>query len=199
MKRLGLLAILLAACGGGDSPAKPDGPASDGPAADSPQDPDGPAAAFAITSTAFAEGQPIPDTHGCDQDNNSPQLDWVNPPANTQSFAIVFTDKTNGLIHSIIFDIPANLTGLPADVDNAFEPPDVPGAKQTASYQAQLRGYNGPCPGPADPAHTYEFALYALDVAVLPNLGMQTSRAQAKTAIEAHDLAQTTLTGTFER
>lgn len=195
MRRLGLLAVLFAACGGGDSPADPDGPAvTDGPGETDGPTPDGPSGTFAITTPLYNEGGVIPLSMSCEGDNNSPQLDWTGVPANTQSLAIIFTDNSNGLIHSIIFDIPANLTGLPADVDNTFEPADVPGAKQTASYQAQVRGYNGPCP---NETHTYEFRLYAMSVATLPGATMQTSRAMAKTLIEANDLADTAVSGMY--
>ena len=186
--------VFVVGCGGGDdAPLDPDGPpGSDGPAADGPAD--GPAGTFAITSPAFIEGAAIPSEISCEGANTSPQLDWVAAPAGTLSFAIVFTDKTNNLIHSVIYDIPANLAGLPADVEKVFAPTDVAGAHQTASYDPQVRGYNGPCPGNT---HTYEFKLYALDAATLPGATMQTSRAQAKLSIEMHDLASATLSGMF--
>jgi hypothetical protein len=200
MKRIAPL-LFLVACGGGsgdDAPLDPDGPVTDGPEADGPE-PDGPAGTFALTSTAFAEGETIPAAITCDGLNTSPQLDWIDPPAATQSFAIVFTDTSNGLIHSIIYDIPSTLTGLPPDVEKVFAPTDVPGAHQTASFNAGVRGYNGPCPPPPDAAHIYEFALYAIDVATLPNATMQTNRDMAKALIEAHDLARVTLKGNYER
>lgn len=198
MKRFGWVAVFVVACGGGDSSDTPDGPGpSDGPESDGPQA-DGPAGTFAITSPAFTEGQTIPDEHTCEGVNNSPQLDWVDPPVGTLGFAIVFTDTSNGLIHSVIYDIPGALTGLPADVDNDFAPADVAGAHQTTSFNG-TRGYVGPCPPPQDPAHIYEFALYAVDVATLPGTTMSTNRDQAKMIIEEHDLARVTLTGMFDR
>mgnify|MGYP006150371571 CR=1 FL=1 len=46
------------------------------------------------------------------------------------AYAIVFVDTDNGLTHSAIYDIPADTTSLPENVENAYEPSDVPGAKQ---------------------------------------------------------------------
>jgi len=194
MQRLGWFSALVfvVGCGGGDTPNNPDGPVTDGPAPDT-QSPDGPASAFAITSPLYVDGAAIPSAITCDGANTSPQLEWVNAPAGTLSFAIVFTDTTNSLIHSVIYDIPGNLSGLPADVEKVFAPSDVPGARQTRAFSNNF-GYAGPCPGQT---HTYEFRIYALGVATLPDATMQTSRAQAKTAIEANDLADTALTATY--
>lgn len=199
MRRLGLICVFAACGGSGSSTPDPDGPpATD----DGAVDPDGPppdtSTAFAITSPVFDEGGNIPATFTCDGANTSPQLDWVNAPAGTMSFAIVFTDTTNGLIHSVIYDIPANVTGLPADVDPLYEPQDVVGAHQTRAFSNQF-GYAGPCPPANDGPHLYEFALYALDATPLPTATMQTTRVQAKALIEAHDLARVTLSANYDR
>ena len=45
--------------------------------------------------------------------------------------------------------------------------------------------------------HTYQFAVFALDVATLPGLTLASTRAQVNTAILAHDTARATLTATF--
>jgi Raf kinase inhibitor-like YbhB/YbcL family protein len=197
VKRLSLVScvVLAIGCGGGDSSETPDGPGgSDGPAtSDAPADTA--TVAFAITSPAFTQGSAIPEEISCNGADTSPQLDWVGAPAGTLSFAIVFTDLTIDFIHSVIYDIPANLTGLPAGVDKDFAPADVPGAHQTKNFRGGSNfGYAGPCPGSA---HQYEFRLYALDVAVLPGATMTTDRGTATTLIEEHDLESTALSGTY--
>ena len=191
MKRV--LLVLLAACGGSGS---------DKPAVDAPDNPnpdaliDAPSqASLVLTSPAFAEGGGIPAAHTCNGANTSPQLVWTAGPAGTASYAVVFTDKSfNNLIHWVIYDIPASATGLPADVQKAYMPNNVTGAKQTTSYQAATRGYLGPCP---PNLHTYEFVVYALDVATLPGAMMSTDRPTAKSIIEMHDLAMAKLSGTY--
>ena len=113
------------------------------------------------------------------------------------SFAVVLTDKSNNLVHSVIYDIPATLTGLPANVQKVYAPTvptNLTGTHQTTAYDNTTRGYLGPCP---NVMHTYEFALYALPTATLPNSTMATNRAAAVTAIMANDLAVAKLTGTF--
>jgi Raf kinase inhibitor-like YbhB/YbcL family protein len=188
------LIIFLAACGGGGSN-------TDKPAIDAPDNPQIDAAidapmqtTFTLTSPAFAQGATIPTVHTCGGANTSPQLVWTAGPAGTMSYAIVFTDKNNGLIHSVIYDIPGSATGLPANVQKAYMPTNVVGAKQTLAYNNQTRGYLGPCP---PNLHTYEFVVYALGVATLPGATMATDRAGAKTIIEMNDLSMAALSGTY--
>ena len=193
------MCVLTAGCGGDDPGVTVDAPRSDSSgsgtvdaAVDSP-----PASTFTLTSSAYTEGQPIPPVHSCDGANTSPPLAWTNPPSGAMSFAIVFTDKTNGLIHSIIYDIPSTTTSLPAAVEKEYAPASVAGAHQTPAYNT-TRGYMGPCPSPADPAHTYELAIYAINATTLPGSMMSTTRAQANTAIQANNLGVAKLTGTFD-
>jgi len=158
--------------------------------------PDAGPTAFTLTSTAFAEGGKIPDDNACTGDNTSPPLAWAGAPAEAKSFAVVFTDKSNGLVHSVIYDIPATLSALPANVAKAYQPANVPGAKQTRAYDNRTFGYLGPCP---PNQHTYELALHALDVATLPETSMATTRAQAVPKITEHSIATAKLTGTYEK
>lgn len=108
----------------------------------------------------------------------------------------MFTDKTNGLVHSVIYDIPSTRADLPANVAKTYQPANVPGAKQTTAYDNTTRGYLGPCP-PNE--HTYELALHALDVAALPGVTMGTTRAQIVPIIAAHDVGVARLTGKYKQ
>jgi Raf kinase inhibitor-like YbhB/YbcL family protein len=150
---------------------------------------------FVLTSTAYDEGGMIPKVHSCESPlNTSPALAWTGAPAGTQSFALVFKDLTfNNFLHSAIWDIPASRNDLPENVDKTFQPADVPGAKQPESY-AGNRGYAGPCP---PNAHTYEFALYALDEPTLAGLDMSSSIDDVLTAAEASPLGVATLSGIY--
>lgn len=200
---VGIVGVLgLGACGDdGGSPGTADA-STDSAIVDAAIDAaiDAPSAAFTLTSPTITNAMPIPVVHTCDGANTSPALAWTSPPAGTMSFAIIFTDKTNGLIHSVIYDIPASAIGLPANVQKTFAPNNVTGAHQTTAYDNNTRGYLGPCPPPADAAHIYELMLYALSVPTLPGgATMGTTKAQARTAILANDLAMVALTGTADR
>lgn len=124
--------------------------------------------------------------------NLSPPLAFTNPPAGTMSYAITFTDLTNGLVHSAIYDIPGSATGLVGDVDKVYAPPDAPGAHQPNNYSG-TRGYAGPCP---PNAHMYQLKIFALSTASLPGSTMATTKEQVVTAA-ATNLGTATLTGTF--
>ena len=190
MKRIVL--VLLVACGGGGSDDKPVDASTDGSSIDAAID--APAGgAFALTSPMLTAGAMFDAANTCNGPNTSPQLVWTAGPAGTMSYAVVLTDKSNNLVHWVIYDIPASATGLPANVEKAYLPNNVTGAKQTLSYQA-VRGYLGPCP---PVLHTYEFVVYALDIATLPGATMATTRAQATPIILAHDLASAALSGTY--
>jgi Raf kinase inhibitor-like YbhB/YbcL family protein len=169
------------------------GPTSDA-ATDAPSD--GATGAFTLTSAMLTEGASFMPSNTCTAPvvNTSPPFAWTSAPAGTKSYAMVLTDKSNALVHWVLFDVPASATSLPAAIEKAYQPSNVAGAKQPTSFDNTTRGYLGPCP-PAK--HTYEFALHALDVTTLPGADMTTTRAQAVTLIAAHELGVAKLTGTY--
>ncbi len=142
----------------------------------------------------LTEGGAIAVANACAGANTSPQLAWTGASGGAASFAVVLTDKSNNLIHSIIYDIPVTATELPAGVEKAYEPANGAGARQTLAYDNTTRGYLGPCP---PNVHTYELAVYGIDAAALPTATMATTRAQAMTLISQHQVAKATLTGTY--
>jgi Raf kinase inhibitor-like YbhB/YbcL family protein len=146
--------------------------------------------AFKLTSSAFMEGGNFPTANTCTGGSISPDFAWTAGPAATMSFAIVLTDKSNMLRHWVLWDIPAATMSLPANLAKTSTLTMPAGAKQVS---IQNPGYAGPCPPTG--THTYEFALYAVDVATLPGVTTNSMPMAVETAILAHDLAKTTLTG----
>ncbi len=193
MKRIAL--VVLVGCGGGsDSPAvdaATDGTTSIDAAIDAPMQ-----GSFAVSSPMLAPGAMFNAANTCNGANTSPQLVWTAGPAGTLSYSVVFTDKSNNLIHWIIYDIPASATGLPANVEKTYMPANVAGAKQPVSFQAAVRGYLGPCP---PNLHTYEFVVYAMNVATLPGATMASTRAQLEPIIKANDIGMAALSGTYQQ
>src|SRR5688500_11113821 len=112
MKRA-LLAVLVAACGGGGSDGKVDASTGgEGSTIDAAIDAP-PTANLTLTSPALAQGASFNAANTCNGANTAPQLVWSPGPAGTMSYAAVFTDNSNSLIHWVIYDIPASATGLP--------------------------------------------------------------------------------------
>lgn len=150
----------------------------------------GMSAGMTLTSPEVAEGGMIPVAYTCGGKNISPQLDWTPGPAGTLSYAVIFEDESNSLIHWAIWNIPPDAMGLPTTVETAQNPSNVPGAQQALSYDQQTYGYLGPCPN--GNLHTYKFTAYALDVATLPLAGIGTKESAKDLAVE-HELASASL------
>ncbi|SFP62768.1 YbhB/YbcL family Raf kinase inhibitor-like protein [Amycolatopsis rubida] len=157
-------------------------------------------AAFALSSAAFADGGMIPKVHDCassgDGDpgkkNESPPLAWSGAPEQAKSYAIVLHDLDNGIIHWVVYDIPANIAGLPQNIDHVYQP-TVPAGSRQAYYRgsANFFGYQGPC----TTNHTYEWAVHALNKESLTELGSASSTQAAEAAIDAATIATASLRG----
>jgi Raf kinase inhibitor-like YbhB/YbcL family protein len=177
---LPLLLAIAAGCSSDPSdPSSGDEPDGGGP-------PPGP---LTLESPAFSEGDALPPVHRC-ANAPSPVLEWSNAPPGTQSFAVVLRDLDymNGFLHWVIYDIPASLTGLPEAVPAGYQPATPAGARQAVTLG---QGYFGPCSLVS--VNTYEFTVYALDVATLPDVGETSPGTDAVPVIEAHSLADARL------
>ncbi|MFO0590529.1 MAG: YbhB/YbcL family Raf kinase inhibitor-like protein [Polyangiaceae bacterium] len=150
---------------------------------------------ISLTSPALTEGGMFAVDNTCAGMNISPELDWTAGPAETKSYAIVLKDVTINLVHSAIWDIPAEALSLPADVDKDEYPADVSGARQAKAYDDTTYGYLGPCPNGA--SHNYRFTIYAENVANLPIIGIPSKDSVPDVALE-HAVATGTLNGTSD-
>lgn len=146
---------------------------------------------FALMSTAYAEGEGMPHECHAAGGNQSPPLSWVGTPGGTQSFGLFFHDITIDFDHSAIWNISADTTELPQDIDHDTMPADVPGAVQCENWLGDF-GYGGP----GSASNFYEFRLYALDVADLSGeIDENSALGDVFAAFEAHSLGVATLTG----
>jgi Raf kinase inhibitor-like YbhB/YbcL family protein len=129
---------------------------------------------FTLTSTDIAEGKRIGEKQvfngfGCKGDNVSPALSWSNAPEGTRSFALLMYDPDaptgSGWWHWVVYNIPANVSSLPA---GAGDPQKslMPAGVIQGRTDFGTTGYGGPCPPPGKP-HRYYLRLYALKVARL--------------------------------
>ena len=152
--------------------------------------------ALTVSSSAFKEGDRIPAKYTCQGQDVSPPLAWGEPPAGTQSVALIVDDPDapGGVFtHWVLFNIPPDSRELPAAVPIQAEL--ARGALQGKTDFGRL-GDGGPCPPPGR-SHRYQFTLYALD----QPLGLEggASKKQLLSAMEGHILAQGQLTGTYQR
>src|SRR5262245_971011 len=152
---------------------------------------------FKLTSDAFASGQSIPSKYSCVGKNISPPLAWNEPPASTQSFALIMGDPDapgRTWVHWVLFNIPADRRSLQEDLPITGKNVDSNAIYVGKNSWGDI-GYGGPCPPSG--THRYFFKFYALDnvISLLPGA----TKEQLLKEMEGHILAQTELMGTFSK
>jgi len=181
------LAILsvMAGCGadGGHRDASSSSPSTptSAPVADPPS----------ITSSAFADGTPIPPRYTCQGDNIAPPLAWsASPSAAELALVVDDTDAPGGLfVHWIVTGIApgAGSTGDGQTPPNGHVLPNSTGNA----------GYFAPCPPVGSGIHHYRFTLYELPTTL--QLPAGSAGVPAAQAIAQAAASQAQLTGTFLR
>ena len=152
------------------------------------------AMSFEISSPAFQNGESILSKFSCDGEDISPALAWTEPPAGTQSFALIMDDPDAPMgtwVHWIIFNIPASIRNL---TEGTPTYPQLSDGSLQGKTSASSSGYHGPCPPSG--THHYFFKLYALDT--LLSLSNKADKKELLAAMEGHILANAELMGTFK-
>jgi Raf kinase inhibitor-like YbhB/YbcL family protein len=148
---------------------------------------------FEISSTVFKNGEMIPTKFSCKGSDISPALIWTEPPADTQSFALIMDDPDAPMgtwVHWVVYNIPASTRELKEAIPTDANLSD--GSIQGYT-SAKSTGYHGPCPPSG--THRYFFKLYALDTML--SLSDKADKKELLAAMEGHVLANVELMGTF--
>src|SRR6266550_16651 len=136
---------------------------------------------------------------GCAGQNASPALNWSGAPAGTKSFAVTAYDPDaptgSGWWHWVMYNIPADATGLAAGAGNGR---NAPRGSQEGRTDFGSKGYGGPCPPAGDKPHHYHFKVFALKVDKLDVPGDATA-AMVGYNLNANKLATATVTGLYAR
>lgn len=151
-----------------------------------------------IESPAFSPMGEIPAEHTCDGRDSAPALRWSGAPSGTKSFALIVDDPDapdpaapkRTYVHWVLYDIPADASGLPEAVTRA----GLPGGAREGVNDWDKTGYGGPCPPIG--RHRYFFKLSALDT-TLGDLG-RARKADVERAMQGHVLAHAELVGTYQ-
>ncbi|MFA6947127.1 MAG: YbhB/YbcL family Raf kinase inhibitor-like protein, partial [Pedobacter sp.] len=129
-------------------------------------------APMTLSTNAFADGTIIPVKFSqaapgaAPGEGTSPALNWGNVPAGTKSLLLHMHDldfvrnkTTDDQVHWLVWNIPANATGLPEGLQRGPKLPD-------GSYQISVTGpvYRGPGAAANGPLHHYMFEILALDI-----------------------------------
>jgi len=168
-------------------------------------------AKITVESTAFKDGESLPDDYSSFGKNVSPPLSWSGAPATTRQFAVVCHDPDapmpGGFTHWVVYKIPASAKGLPeavpagANVTASGLAGAIQGANGFAAFTRRggpppEPSYRGPAP-PAGPAHHYHFTVYAIDGAVDLQPGLD--RNGLLKAIEGHIVGQGEVVGLYRK
>jgi Raf kinase inhibitor-like YbhB/YbcL family protein len=93
----------------------------------------------------------------------SPELTWTFAPEGTKSFVVLLQDLNNGTAHWILWNIPAAVTKLAANVDQTTATPATPAGSQQCGKGTDPATDNGYY-GPGAPCNVYELVVYALGI-----------------------------------
>jgi Raf kinase inhibitor-like YbhB/YbcL family protein len=154
---------------------------------------------FTIHSPAFASGQRIPREYTCEGDDLSPELRWQGAPPGAQSFVLIVDDPDAPdprqpkmtYVHWVLYDIPANATGLARGIARNA----LPAGTREGINDWKRTGYGGPCPPIG--RHRYFHKLYALN-RMLGEVKPPT-KAAVLVAMAGHVLAEAQLVGTYQK
>ena len=149
-----------------------------------------------VTSTDFDHRRRIPRKSSCSDKDISVPITWSQAPEGTVSIAVVMESNQNPgapWSHLVMWGIPADAVGLPADLAKTHEAASVgPAARQGTNDDGNI-GWNGPCPpevrqqwtsGGAleDPVKQYTFKVFALNAEI--SLGPEATKDDLLEAID---------------
>ncbi len=154
---------------------------------------------FEIRSPAFEPMGEIPGRLTCEGADRSPELRWSGAPEGTKSFVLIVDDPDAPdpdaprmtWVHWVLYDIPAETSGLP----EAVAEDALPKGTRLGQNSWNRTTYGGPCPPVG--RHRYFHKLFALREP-LGDLGTPTSGDLEK-AMEGKVLAQTLVVGTYQK
>ena len=173
-----LSALTLAACGGGGG-----GENATRPLPEAPEE-------ITVRSTAFADGEAIPERFTCDGEGESPALSWSGVPRGARELVLVVDDPDAGyFVHWTVVGIPPDATGV--EEGAALEE----GTELANSLGDD--GWTAPCPPEGDGTHEYLFAVYATRAPL--SLPDDAAHDDVRAALEQHAIARGVLRATFGR
>jgi Raf kinase inhibitor-like YbhB/YbcL family protein len=171
------LALVLAGCGSGGSPAAapPAGPTTTAAVAST----------LTVTSPAFTEGAVIPAGYTCAGAGQMPSIAWTGDLQGAAAIAVIVDDPDapgGTFVHLIVVDLPAGTSSLGDS---------LPGGARYATNSAGRPGWTPPCPPSG--THHYRFTVYGLNAPT--GLAAGASADAARAAITARAVVQGRLTG----
>jgi Raf kinase inhibitor-like YbhB/YbcL family protein len=144
---------------------------------------------FALESTDFVDEGEFPEsirlTTKCGGPNVRPELHWSGAPEGTLSYVITFSYEKNPQQRWLAFDIPGDVSALPAS-------PDAPTVGKEGLTSRNTVGFFGPCSLVGEKFRLW-FTVYALDTTL--NIEDGATASDVKEAGAGHVLAAAELAG----
>lgn len=128
------------------------------------------AASFTLSSPDIKPNGSLGDAQlfngfGCSGKNISPALQWHGAPAGTKSYAVTLYDPDaptgSGWWHWVVYNIPADATGLPEGA-GAADGKGLPSGSAQGRTDFGTAAFGGACPPLGDKPHRYVFTVFAL-------------------------------------
>lgn len=149
-----------------------------------------------LTSTAFADGGPLPVRATEDGEGISPAVAWSGIPAEARELVLIVEDADsptpNPIVHAIVHRLPAADGGIEEGALSGGAPAIALGRNTFLKT-----GWLPPDPPTGHGAHRYCFQLFALDAPA--DLADAPGRGAVAAAVKAHGIARGRLIGTYER
>jgi len=139
-----------------------------------------------LKSTAFKEGETIPEKYTCDGEDIMPRLQIEGVPSKTKTLALICHDPDAPMgrwEHGLFWNIPPTTKEI-------TKPIGVIGKNSWGRND-----YGGPCPPSGK--HHYFFTIYALDIKL--DLPEGSTREELELAMEGHVIAHSQLAGLYKR
>ena len=152
-----------------------------------------------LWSEAFGDGGQIPLEYTKDGWNQSPPLQWTEPPTGTREYALIFEGVTPATqkpwVHWLVYKIPVEARALPSGYKHKHGPEEPVPVLQGTNSLGNI-GYDGP-QGTVGRKFRYRIRLFALDAPLEAAAGLDGD--EFAKAMDHHVLDQAELHTSYER
>lgn len=151
-----------------------------------------------MASAAVDDGGWLDPVYSKAQDNTSPPLEWT-AVLEAETYVLIVEDPDAPMekpfIHWMLWNIPGQLTSLPANIAKTLHPEGIEGVMQGENTLGE-HGWTGMDPPQGHGVHHYHFQLFALNMRL--NFGPNTRLEELVNALRGATIAKGELVGLYE-